>query len=211
MNKNMPTLYQKSIVIGLILGDGYLYKNGRLQVEQSYKHKEYVIWLYNQLHTLASGKISKVTRTHSKTKKQSTSYRFYTKKLFKDLESIFYTTKVDLKRKKIIPKNLKQLLNSTVLSIWFMDDGGKSQSTVKGAYINATSFSHEERLQIQKAFYDVFKIKINIHKAGGNKQYNFYVPANLYFTFYEIVSPIVLCVPSMTYKLSIIVSKNTEK
>lgn len=83
-----------------------------------------------------------------------------------------------------------------------MDDGGKSQSTVKAAYINATCFSYIERLQIQNAFLRVFKLKINIHKAGKNNQYNFYIPAKSYDKFYTIVCPIILRVPSMIYKLS---------
>ena len=89
-----------------------------------------------------------------------------------------------------------------------MDDGGKSQSTPKGAYINATSFSHQERLEIQRALFNVFKLKINIQKAGGNNQYNFYIPADSYFLFYKIVYPLMRFVPSMTYKLSLIVPEN---
>ena len=80
---------------------------------------------------------------------------FLYKKIFQDLESLFYT-QVGAKRKKILPKNIEQLLDPVVLAIWFMDDGGKSQSTVKGAYINATSFSDKERLEIEKAFLHVF-------------------------------------------------------
>ena len=85
-----------------------------------------------------------------------------------------------------------------------MDDGGKSQSTPKAAYINATSFSPEEHVQIKNAFLNVFELKINIHKAGGNNQFNFYIPAESYSPFYKIVYPIIRLVPSMTYKLSII-------
>ena len=106
------------------------------------------------------------------------------------------------KRRKVVPKNIEQLFNPIVLAIWFMDDGGKAQSTPKAAYINATSFSHEERLQIQKAFSHVFQLKINIHKAGGQNQYNFYIPADSYWPFYKIVYPLMMLVPSMTYKLS---------
>ena len=159
-----------------------------------------MLWLHNQLANLTPGKISQVRRVHSRTKRESFSCRFYTKILFTDLESIFYIT-VDEKRKKVVPKNLEQLLNPIVLAVWFMDDGGKSQSTPKGAHINATSFSHEERVQIQGAFLRVFKFKINVHRAGGKNQYNFYIPADSYWPFYEIVSPLILLVPSMTCKL----------
>lgn len=134
------TLYQRSIVIGTILRDGYLYKDGRLQVEQSLQHQEYLKWLHEQLSTI-SGKLSYVERTHPKTGKVSKSWRFYTKKVFQDLQNVFYA-EIHGKRTKVIPKNLEQLLDSIVLAIWFMGDGGKAQNTPKGAYINATSFTH---------------------------------------------------------------------
>lgn len=82
------TLYQRSIVIGTILGDGYLYKDGRLQVEQSLQHQEYVKWLHTQLSTL-SGKLSYVERTHPKTGKVSKSCRFYTKKTVSRFRTCF--------------------------------------------------------------------------------------------------------------------------
>lgn len=193
------TKYRRSIAIGSILGDGYLYKDGKLQVEQSKAHKLYLEWLHEQLLPLA-GKISYVKRNHPKTGKISESYRFWTKKVFQDLESIFYR-EIGGKRKKVVPSNLEQLLNPTVVAVWFMDDGGKAQNTPRGAYINGTNFTSEERVQIQNAFQTVFGLKITIHKAGGNNQYNFYIPANSYTKFYELVSPTVLLVPTMMYKL----------
>lgn len=146
--KVFPTKYQRSIVIGHILGDAYLYKDGRLQVEQAQSHNQYVYWLFNQLYSLVSGPISSVTRIYPKTKKTSFSCRFYSKKLFLDLESIFYTNSLIMKRKKIVPINLEAILDPVVLAIWFMDDGGKAQNTPKAAYINATSFTETERMQI---------------------------------------------------------------
>ena len=53
-----------------------------------------------------------------------------------------------MKRKKIVPINLEAILDPVVLAIWFMDDGGKAQNTPKAAYINATSFTETERMQI---------------------------------------------------------------
>jgi hypothetical protein len=196
-----PTKHQHSIVIGHILGDGYLYKDGRLQVEQARSHEQYVLWLFDQLYSLVSGPISSVKRTHPKTKKESFSCRFYTKKIFLDLEAIFYRNSFGTKRKKIVPTNLETLLDPVVLAIWFLDDGGKAQNTPKAAYINATSFSEAERTQIQTAFLNVFNLKINIQKAGGNNQWNFYIPTNSYDRFYMLVYPTVSLIPSMMYKL----------
>ena len=94
------TKYRRSIAIGSLLGDGYLYKDGRLQVEQSKQQKLYLEWLHEQL----PGKISYVKRNHPKTGKISESYRFWTKKVFQDLESIFYR-EIRGKRKKVVPSN----------------------------------------------------------------------------------------------------------
>jgi len=73
-----------------------------------------------------------------------------------------------------------------------MDDGGKAQNTPRAAYINVTNFTSSERFLLQKAVLNVFGFKINIQKAGGNNQYNFYIPASSYERFYDIVSPTIL-------------------
>ena len=207
MNKFLPkaTDFQKSIVFGYVISDGYLYKDGRLQVEQGSEQKEFVYWLHNQLKSLAAGEVKCVKKTHSKTKLETYSYRFYTKKIFQDLVSQIYLVK-EGKRTKIVPKNLEQFLNPTVLAVWFMGDGTRYLSAPKGAYINAISFSNQEQLKIQQAFLFVFKLTINIHKAGksqdGKPQYNFFVVADSYDKFFEMVYPIVSQVPSMLYKLN---------
>ena len=41
--------YIQQIVIGCILGDGYIMKSGCLQIEHSAKQKEYVEWKYGPL------------------------------------------------------------------------------------------------------------------------------------------------------------------
>lgn len=82
-----------------------------------------------------------------------------------------------------------------------MDDGGKAQNTRRAFYINATSFNDLERVLLQKAFQNVFGLKINIHKAGGNNQYNFYIPAAESEKFYQLVLPTVSSIPEMGYKL----------
>ena len=149
MNKSLPkaTDFQKSIVFGYVISDGYLYKDGRLQVEQGSEQKEFVYWLHNQLKSLAAGEVKCVKKTHSKTKLETYSYRFYTKKIFQDLVSQFYLVK-EGKRTKIVPKN----------------KAGKSQA--------------------------------------GKPQYNFFVVADSYDKFFEMVYPIVSQVPSMLYKLN---------
>ena len=195
---------QLCIVTGLLLGDGYLYTDGRLQVEQSMKNKQYLNWLYSELSNL-SGKIRlNVERKHPKTGVSSFSCRFYTQKCFTNLESIFYSKATSFKkRRKIVPNDIENFLNPIVLAVWFMDDGGKAQNTVRAFYINATSFNNSERILLQKALQNVFGLKINIQKAGGNNQYNFYIPAASYEKFYQLVLPTISLIPEMGYKLGL--------
>ncbi len=60
---------QKHIVIGSVLGDGYLDFNGcrgtRLQVKQSEKRKEYIEWLHKELENLCLSKPNKSEITNN--------------------------------------------------------------------------------------------------------------------------------------------------
>ncbi len=210
-NKNI-TERQNSIVIGLLLGDGYLYTDGRLQVEQSMGHEQYLKWLYSELLTLSGKLSSNIKRIHPKTGIPSFSCRFYTRKCFTFLEALFYKkvndekmssplNRIKVNRIKVVPSTIEQLLDPIVLAVWFMDDGGKAQNTPRAAYINATSFTSSERILLQQAVQNVFGLKINIQKAGGKNQYNFYIPASSHKKFCEIVLPTISLIPSMEYKL----------
>jgi hypothetical protein len=82
------------------------------------------------------------------------------------------------------------------------DDGGKAQNTPRAAYINVTGFIESDRIKLQQALDNVFSLKTTLQKAGGNDQWNIYIPANSYQKFYELVSPTVLAIPEMAYKLA---------
>ena len=82
---------QKSLAVGILLGDGYCKKEGNLQIEQSSKlHGKYVAWLHdNQQLGEISGKLTKnIKHTHPKTQVDSFKDRFYTKPLFKEWREI---------------------------------------------------------------------------------------------------------------------------
>ena len=122
-----------------------------------------------------AGKISNVDRTHSKTNVKSTSKRFYTNKSFQDLEPLFYRVEGE-KRRKVIPPGIRDLLNPVSLATWYMDDGGKAQNTPKGASINVSNYTKPERELLRDAVNEVFGLKTKLHKAGGNDQWNIYIP-----------------------------------
>jgi len=112
------TKRQKEIIIGNILGDGYLEFNGfkgtRLQVKQSSKSRDYIFWLYQELKNLC----------HSGPNKRADGSQWFFGTRYLDdlteLRNLFY----DQSGKKILPDNIKGMLNQPLsLAVWYMDDG----------------------------------------------------------------------------------------
>ena len=155
------TQKQKSLIIGTILGDGYLRiiprrKNAFLEVNHSINQKSYVNWKYQIL--------SSIVKSEPKERKGNgfrIACRFYTKCLpeITELFNRFY-----LNRKKIIPDDLT--IDNFSLAIWFMDDGSKCGNSI---YLNTQQFSFKEQKKLQKLLLNQFGIKSGLNK---DKIYN---------------------------------------
>src|SRR3989338_9067436 len=123
---------QKSVIIGSLLGDGYLRivpgrRNAFLEINHSYQQKEYVDWKYDYL--------KPITKSAPKVRKSNgerIAYRFFTRQLSQltELYQKFYQG-----RKKIVPMIS---LDPLSLAVWYMDDGSKCQST--DVYLNTQQF-----------------------------------------------------------------------
>lgn len=112
---------QKEIIIGTLLGDGHLEKNGRytrLRVDHYNRHKEYIFLLVKEL-----APFSLLPRTISETDKRNgkvySRWHFSTKSLpiFDEFRELFYVGK-----RKIIPERLENLLHLCLwqFGIWMM-------------------------------------------------------------------------------------------
>jgi len=185
-----PNKRQTQIALGTVLGDGYLYRNGRLQVEHRSKDFAYLEWKYKELLSITSGPPKQCMRYDMRTNKTYTSWRFYTKPLFKSLRNIFY-----LKTRKIVPRERRKIgLGPLSLAVWFMDDGGRGARTPKGMIISVRGYSERERNFLRQYLESRFKIKVNLHKNG-----QLYFPIDTVNKFCKIISPHI--VPTMKYKL----------
>lgn len=177
---------QKSIIVGKLLGDGSLRRkvNTLLEINHSYKQKDYVFWLYE--------KFKKYVATPPKLRVSGTnrfSYRFTT--LSSPELNEFYETFYTKNHKKFISQDIR--LNSLTLAIWFMDDGCKSRRSV---YLNTQQFSFDEQLILLELLKH-----LNL-KATLNKDKNYYrirFSGESIDEFIDMVKPYVL--PSMLYKL----------
>lgn len=157
---------QKSVLMGALMGDGCIIptasgKNYRLQVEQSNKQKEYLFWKYEVF--------KEFVITSPKYIAPSDSWRFRTisHKEFIWLRNVFYRN-----GKKILPKSLDFLLNSLVLAVWFMDDGGRVGS---GCLLNIQNFTDSEAFRLQEFFRKRLKIPATLHRNKG--KFRLYIPA----------------------------------
>ena len=109
---------QEEILVGKILGDGCLEKNGlhvRLKIEQTDKQKEYVTWLYKSFVPFV-GRSPKAIFHSGRDQKMTKRWRFATLSLpiFDRYKLLFYRD-----GRKIIPSNILSFLTTPLtLAVW---------------------------------------------------------------------------------------------
>lgn len=178
---------QKQVILGSILGDGYMRKkiNAHLQITHSYKQKEYVDWKYEILKDLVLTEPSKYRGNANRI-----GYRFFTKSLpeLTKFYDIFYKGK-----EKIVPKDI--ILKPITLAIWYMDDGNKSY---KSCYLNTQKFNNESQQNLMES---LRKIGINSNLNKDKKYFRIRVTTESTRILFRMIRKFII--PSMLYKISI--------
>lgn len=151
---------QKSIIYGIILGDGYLQKTGennaRLRIEHSLKQKEYIDWKYQELYNLFQNKPKKVDRIHPKSKKMYSYLRLqsHSSPFFGKLRRIFYNNQ----NKRKIDESYSGILNNNLtLAVWYMDDG-YYYARDKSAHLYLPAINKKEINCLIKIFNDNYNL-----------------------------------------------------
>jgi hypothetical protein len=118
------TEIDKAIMIGLIIGDGTLGKDGKFGVIHSIKQLDYCIFKAKLLHSIVGGRDIKVHESVTKYKykeevRESQICRFSKcSKSFIPFRQLLYPD-----GKKYISNEMLSYLNETSLALWWMDDG----------------------------------------------------------------------------------------
>ena len=119
------TKQQSAVLVGTILGDGFLQKTGeknaRLRLEHGEKQKEYILWKGKIFGKLFQGKPFQMRRLHPKSKRVYGYWRWQSSAapVLGEWRKYFYPN-----GKKIIPANIKKFLADPIaLAVWYMDDG----------------------------------------------------------------------------------------
>jgi hypothetical protein len=138
------TKFQRSVVIGSLLGDGYLRqvpgrKDAFLEINHAIFQRAYVDWKYEVLKS-----VSRSAPKERQGNGRRVAYRFYTRQSpeMTDLLCRWYQG-----GKKIIPADTQ--IDPITLAVWYMDDGSMCRGS--DVYLNTQQFSlQDQELLIDK-------------------------------------------------------------
>lgn len=175
---------QRSIVLGSLLGDGYLTSTTRgfaFRVNHGLHQKSYVDWKYSELQEF----------TNSAPRQSGRCYYFRTVSHdeFSEFHSDFYDS-----RKKV-PRNLRDRLTSLALAVWVMDDGARDGNQLR---INSQSFSESENRVLCSILMATFGITATLNR--DKDKFRLRVSASSMPIVRQVVAPHLI--PDMHYKLS---------
>ena len=187
------------ILMGSLLGDAYAEHHGngtRICFQQEHLNYHYLIWFHNYLSKFGycSETKPKITTRLGKRGKLRYVSRFktYTFTSFNWIHTAFYNENI-----KIVPYNIEDYLSPLALSVWIMDDGGKSSSGLK---IATNNFSFNEVEILALILIKKYNLKTSIIKSGALNQYNLYISKKSMKDLVEIIRPYLHT--SMYYKLN---------
>lgn len=193
------TKQQKSVLIGTILGDGFLQKTGeknaRLRLEHSQKQKDYVLWKGNIFGRLFQGKPNFLERIHPKTKETYKYCRWQSSASpsFGKWRKYFYPN-----GKKIVPDDIGEIFTEPItLAVWYMDDGYFNKID-RNSYIYLGRVTRAGAEILQKAINKNFGIVATIYDKK-NKGFALFFGAIETKKLQNLIRPFII--PSLQYKL----------
>jgi len=162
--------YQYSVVIGLLLSDGWLTiaskttKNARLGFAQSGAHAEYFWFVFFSLsHYCSSYPIVRI-RSRCSAGKETIGLQFFTRSIpcMTELHSLFYPNGV-----KIIPYNIYNMLTPVAIAHMIMGDGTAREY---GLEICTNSYSLEDVVRLINVLMIRYRLECTIRlKKQNNK------------------------------------------
>ena len=201
---NLPN-YQYSVIIGLLLSDGWLQLsstraktynitnlNARLGFGQSYNKSPYLIFVFSILgHYCSNLPILMKMKLKGKV---YPGLRFFTRALpcFTQLYPLFYKNKI-----KFVPTDIYNMLDPIAFAHWIMGDGS---SSAPGLVLCTDSFTIKDVVRLMNVLIIRYDLICTLHKSAPN-QYRIYISGKSMQKLHQIVSPYII--PTMFYKLGL--------
>lgn len=183
------------ILVGILLGDGYISKDGRLEIGHSINQKDYLLFKKERLKYLI---YTSYREQLINNKFIQCSIRSGTTPYLRLMRKIWYKPNKQLTEKMI------NKINEEGLCYWYLDDGsllfqrdkdGNIES--RKGYLNTQGFTYEENLMLQKMLLNKYNIKTLIHK--DKEYYRLYLNSTELKKLIKIIFP--YCPPCMYYKI----------
>lgn len=187
MRKQKLSVIQKDLIIGSLLGDGYLMPTTcgcSFRVHHGIKQKNYLDWKYSILRNIVNTKPKRGNVN-------SYYFRTISHPEFNEYRKLFY----DSENRKILPSKLSKMLNFRSLAIWIMDDGSRDGRSLR---INSQNFNYSEHIMLTNVLKDNFGVSANIHK--DKNMFRLWIRAKDMDKLKKNIFPHII--PSMFYKLS---------
>ena len=177
------------MIIGSLLGDGHLRifpgrKNALMEVNHSYRQKEYVDWKYDTLRNVSASP-PKARKGNGR----RIAYRFHSKQLpeLSVLHRLFYGS-----GRKTIPDGI--ILDPIMLAVWYMDDG--SRCSDENFYLNTQQYNLNDQKKLISMLNKVM-LDANLNRDKIYWRLRLRVASRVLFK--KLVTPHII--PSMYYKL----------
>lgn len=200
-------LRQRSIIVGTLLGDGYLEtqdhgRTFRLKVEHSIIQKAYVDWLYKQLQPMAGSAPRVRERTYrfpNGSEKIHSCYGFSTYSLG---ELRFYAQQFYADGKKVIPKLIRKMIDPNALAIWYLDDGSFKSNLHRTYIIHSHGYTKSDLKRVQEVLMNMGVVTA-LHRQNQNNSmhWRIYVKTKYAEQFRKLIAPIAEQIPEMQYEL----------
>ena len=198
--------YQYSVVIGLLLSDGWLTfasktnKNARLGFKQQIGHASYVLFVFNILSHYCSS--SPRVTTGIRVGDRYYALQFFTRAMpcLTELRSLFYPNGV-----KKIPYNIYNMLTPVSLAHMIMGDGSVSRH---GLILCTDSYSIEDTIRLINVLIIKYRLEC-ILRAHRQNQYRIYIKQCSMTSLLNIVSPFMHS--SMLYKFKSALSNPSNR
>lgn len=171
------TQQQKEILIGSLLGDGFIHFHRTTKqptygfcLAQTWYAVDYVEHVYQIFKPFVGTPPKKSVIGGIKLglpKRFEVRFKTYSHHEFKHYYDLFYPAVKDgNKRMKRVPKNITSLLTARSLAYWFMEDGTTQTSkTGKKSYVISTQgFCWEDQVILAHALKEKFGLDVGIHK-----------------------------------------------
>ncbi len=189
---------QQDVLIGTLLGDGHLERDGRyvrLKIDHAWEQRAYVWWKFDIFSDLSSREPERRLVIDKRNGGLSVHCRFATRTT---LEFEPYYHQFYVNRRKNVPVDIGRLLRSPLaLAVWYMDDGAR-RTDCNALRLHTNAYSLEEQHLLSETLANNFGVTASVHRVRAN-EYVLYIPSREAMEFCDIVRPFVL--PDLSHKL----------